>query len=118
MDRIGADSGSDCDAYHPFLGMLLRDIDLEPLDAAMDVRHGNFRPRWHRNLSRDDYLRRDDDCREHRLYGSVYAAAMVLPTEKRCISRCDYLEGLLDFSLENLALKTDGSNGSRVPFFS
>ena len=77
MDRIGADSGSDCDAYHPFLGMLLRDIDLEPLDAAMDVGDGGLSPWRYRDLFRNDHIWSHDDRGEHRVYGSLDRSALL-----------------------------------------
>ena len=77
MDRIGADFGGDCNACYPLLGMLLFDVDLEPLDAALDVGYGGLSPWWHRDLFGNDHLWSHDDRREHRLHRSLDRSALL-----------------------------------------
>lgn len=104
MDWIGADTGSDRNTPDPVLGVLLRDSDLEPSDAPVDVDHGGLGPYWHRCFPGNDHLWIHDDRCEHRLCGSDDRLAMLFSGHSQRMRTLRYLGGTVGFSPENLAL--------------
>ena len=65
LDRAFFDSFLDGNPFNPLLGIQLLCIDLASMDTRRDALFGADRARWHRIVYGDDYIRLDDDRREH-----------------------------------------------------